>query len=189
MLSAIFGENPNTGLDDQYMIDPENHLMPTEDVIRYLEHLGKVFTISGKILLLASGEAIFSANIPANKHVHLVKLAIKTSGGPVDLTLHEDIVISAAGTPVTALNTNRISTEVSGLTINANPTLSSEGTVIDTDYIDATNKVGGVGGESIQGFILKPDSTYAVKLVNNGLQSIEAAYKMVWSEYAGFLFA
>lgn len=182
MLAAILGEDPRTGLDVQYVIDPVNKSMPVEDIEYMYTHLGKIFHLDGALALATGVPLYFLAQVPAGMHLHVISLQIKVADGPVEISLFEGTTFSDAGAAVTPINTNRTSTAVSQVEVSTGPTITAAGARIFFDTIPAGNKVGGLGGEGFSKYLLKDGTTYLFKILHTGSGTSSGSFEFEWVE-------
>lgn len=137
-------------------------------------HDGFHFFISGFTTLNADGTLIFSATTPnTTKWAHTIWFIQSTTTLTVEV--YEEATVTG-GSSVTALNSNRNSTNTSNLTILKDPTISVAGTKIaSTKFGTAgTNKVPAIGGnfERENEIILKQNTTYVWKITSNADSNI-----------------
>ena len=91
------------------------------------------------------------------------------AGQAVRAELYEDTTVSADGAAVGSVNRNRNSAKTPGLVLTSAPTITGVGTPLFAGFIP-----GGTGPQSEGGslatfaeYLLKPNSIYLVRLVNN----------------------
>lgn len=181
MIAPIFGENPLTGLDEQVLLAPSSRTIAVSSDLQLARQIGQYYHLSGKSTLASSATAYFLAVIPAGVNVEVGVLSVTASGGPMDLTLYEAPTVSAAGTPMSPVNTNR-NYSGSDIAVSSNPTVSSAGTQLTYNLLDATNKVGGVGISGFSGFCLRDSESYLFKIVNNSSQTETVGFTFEWIE-------
>lgn len=130
---------------------------------------------------LADNGSIAYALTTGSVYAHLI--AMGACGGDAELALYEAPDISA-GTPVTPLNHNRISTHVSTVTVVRDPTVNDTG-----DLLDMLLVPGGTGGNAIgstgnqrEEWILAPATVYLVRIINRAGNAQPASLKAEWYE-------
>lgn len=90
-------------------------------------------------------------------------------GGDSLITIYEDVIVSANGSPVGTYNRNRLSSNVSGTLIYEGPTLSSLGTPLEEHLaVGGSIDLFSTGSETsvFEEWIFKPSSKYLIR-VNN----------------------
>lgn len=153
-----------------------------------LIHQGKAFSIQNKFTLAAAAIGYLELIIPAGAYVHFKPVSMQSDGPKILIQLIEAPTITTGNSPLVPVNRRRVGTPaVSIVTVKNNPTAVSAGTVLDQDYIGGGT---GAGGSTVSGgvaqndneWVLKPATTYVVKVTNSGSGSADVNIKTFWYE-------
>lgn len=132
----------------------------------------------------ASSDIAFTTG--ANKYPHLRKYVANATGGPLDGFLYEVSSISG-GTGMTERNCCRPGTTdgSSGVTWVHTPTVASAGTEIEYVLLPTLtaigSNVGGVTGADIgEEWVLKPETTYLLRLTNNSGGAVDVGWHIFY---------
>lgn len=136
-------------------------------------HLSRTFSIT------SPGTVTFSIDTPPTG-VQFVAYQIVSDNAPVTATLIEGASVTAAGTPIPSFNLNRQSSGTANAVLDTATNVSG-GTVIATEFVTAAHKVSG-SAASDKIFTLKASQKYAMRFVNNGNQTTNMFFDLVWSE-------
>jgi len=103
-------------------------------------------------------------------------------GGDAEFTIYENAVVTG-GTPFTAINRYRPSTNTSASAALINPTVTSTGTALTGEFL-AGGSGGQAGGASAYSFqyVLSPLTTYLFRLTNRSGQAHMAHMMIEWYE-------
>jgi hypothetical protein len=151
-------------------------------------HDGIGFSVFSFISSLASsGTYKVHIKTPATKYLHLRPTKLSTSGDKVSYLFYEDSSDTTAGTTFVPINKNRNSDNTSGATFLLNATVTSNGTLIDYDYIGGGTGVGGsrngdAGNGSNEEILLKPNTNYTVVITNSSSAVNNILFKMFYYE-------
>lgn len=150
-------------------------------------HAGIAYTTTNKFTIAAAGSAYLEMIVPAGAYVHFKPVSMQTDGPKITIQLIEAPALTTGSTAVVPANRRRVATPtVSIVTVKSNPTAVSAGTVLDQDYIG-----GGTGnGQTVTGgnasndneWVLKPATTYVLKVTNGGASSADVNIKTFWYE-------
>lgn len=168
--------------DGNSYIASSDRPFPTIDVNHLRLHEGRAYYIY-KMYPYASGlNAGSSINIaiawPSGVTPHVTFQY--ESPGESEFYLYEDPTTSG-GTAMTIYKRNRnVLTSSSGAAV-LDPTVSSVGTEIFSEFIPAGNKGGGAASYSFE-YVLKPLTTYLLRLTNVNAQAHPANLRIEWYE-------
>lgn len=151
-------------------------------------HKGIAFTTASKFTIAAAASAYLEIIVPVGSYVHFKPTSIQTDGPKITVQLIEAPTLTTGSTVVVPVNRRRVGTPtLSLLTVKNNPTAVSAGTVLDQDYVGGGT---GAGGSTVSGgmatndneWVLKPATTYALKVTNGGSASADVNIKTFWYE-------
>lgn len=168
--------------DGNSYIASSDRPFPVVDVNHLRLHEGRAYYIYKMYPYAAGLAAGSSINIaiafPAGIFPHMVFQY--ESPGESEFYLYESPTTSS-GTAMTVYRRNRnILTESSGAAV-LNPTVSSVGTEIFSEFIPAGNKGGGSATYSFE-YVLKPLTTYLLRLTNVNSQAHPSNLRVEWYE-------
>lgn len=131
---------------------------------------GRLYVVSG-VTTLGNG-AVYEIliQVPANDTVRLLMHA----GAALDATLElfEGTTVSAAGTAITPIRTNRtVSTPALNSTWTHTPTVTGDGTLLYTKEMDAGRNVGGSEGNQSE-FTLAASTNYLIRITSNQASNV-----------------
>jgi hypothetical protein len=144
-------------------------------------HHGKHFTISHSNKTLAAGEVLTVQLTTGEKECHAVVDYGLNSIGSIELL---EAPTTSSGTALTAINNNRVSSNVTTATIVHTPTVTADGTLLELKLIEGTGggqAIGSSGGSRIE-FILKPSTKYLVRMTNDNNAASRAWVNVSWYE-------
>lgn len=155
-------------------LDPVEPAVPTIEFEHHMVHEEKAFTAYVYDADVDAGEAaakevlITTPNTSARIHV---KIQVTTTGAAL-FQLTENPTVEG-GTPVTAYNNDRNSSETTTLTIKYDPTVTGDGTIIfqDRNPADVKGKIGGVA-RTFTEWILKQNEDYLIRVVSDGADNM-----------------
>lgn len=156
-------------------------------------HAGNGYSFGEIISIAAGATANISIQVPANAYVHYQAHDISTDGGnELTVNFFEGAVLNAVpgGTAIVPVNRHRIGTPpVSVLTILKNPTITSNGGLLDPMFLPKTASAQTKGfsskSDSIE-WVLNPGTTYLLSLANTGaVTTVIANYRPFWYEEEG----
>jgi hypothetical protein len=140
---------------------------------------GLAFQMSMTFSIASTGTATFSIATPADG-VQFISYQIVADNAAVTATLIEGASITAAGTPIPSFNLNRQSSNTAAAVLDTATNVTG-GTVIATEFITSAHKVSG-SAASDKVFTLKGSQSYAMRFVNNGNQTTNVFFDLVWAE-------
>ena len=145
-------------------------------------HGGLYFTASVVNAALGASALLYiEMIIPANIEAHLKSFSFY-NGDDGHFEFVEAPTLTTGATPLTAYNRNRRSVKTSGIVLKSNPTGISGGIVLDPMYFKGTNQTPGVLIRSDIEWVLKPATTYLLRLTNDGVGAEQALLKAGWCE-------
>lgn len=148
-------------------------------------HEGKLFTVSSILSITNAGgvKNVLGVN-PVLSFPHFRNITVTADGGPFDIELFEDTVVSANGALITSYNNNRNSILTPSLTVYDGPTITSDGTLLETTLVTGTKQAGSFGTNASNEWDLKPSSNYMIRITNNtaGGGTTRFAINMFWYE-------
>ena len=134
---------------------------------------------------LAAGTTLTMLGVTGALQVHFDGFLCDISQGPFLLELYESPTVTTLGTQQSSRRRNRISTTVSQMLIYAGGTVSANGTLITDDLLlgigQGSNVVSGSAGLD-DGFVLKPNTTYMIKMTNQAASTTSYNAKFAWHE-------
>lgn len=150
-------------------------------------HANISFAVANKYTIANGTSAYLELKTPVAGYVNLKPIATQSDGPKILVQLLEAPVFTTGVTPLTPVARKRISPAVSATVIKSNPTAVSAGTGIDLDYIGGGSAAGGSGGsggdiDSNSEWILARNTTYIVKITNNGPAPADVNVKLFWYE-------
>ena len=147
-------------------------------------HDGLAFGLSSHSTLTA-GSSLIMLGVTGTRQVHFDGFLCDVSQGQFLVELYESPTVTTLGTLQDSRRRNRINTNTSQMLVYAGGTVSANGTLISDDYIinigQGNNIVGGTAGLD-DGFVLKPSTTYMIKLTNQAGTTTTYNAKFAWHE-------
>ena len=174
--------------EEQRKFDRLSHAVTVISSDHRQVHDGMVFHANNRFTNLANGatrDILFS--VPADSFPHVRAALYSIEAGPVDILAYEDTTTSADGTAVTLFNRNRNSSKTPDVTITAGPTVTDVGTLIHDRYVPSAggqgqNHVGVITPSFGEEWILKPNTKYLLRLINNSGAAIDGTIEIIWYE-------
>jgi len=147
-------------------------------------HAGKLFTVAARFSLANGATKEFLGVVPASgTFPHFRKFVIAGGNTPFDVDFFEGTVTSDDGTTITGYNNNRNSTNTHGLSLYADPTVTTDGTNLEPITAFSTAKdSGGIGSETSNEWIMKLDTKYLFRITNNSGGTENFTANMFWYE-------
>lgn len=151
-------------------------------------HEGKLFIALTQNTLATGTSRYISIVTPSNgKYIHYRNERVQTSADNVTIELFEDATVTAdTGDEITPINHNRISSNVSTVTVRDGATVTDEGTLISQTFVGGGTGTGQArsGEETSEAneIILKRDATYVVKLTNGSSSDNIIQCNPLWYE-------
>lgn len=147
-------------------------------------HDGMAFGIS-QHGTISAGVTLVMLGVTGNLQVHFDGFICDISQGNFLLELYEAPTVTTLGTLQATRRRNRSNTNVSQMLIYSGGTVSANGTLIMDDLLlnigQGSNIVS--GNASIDdGFVLKANTTYMIKLTNQASSTTSYNAKFVWHE-------
>ena len=170
--------------DGNSYIASSDRPFPTLDVNHLRLHEGRAFYAYAMYpysAMLAAGASINIAVAWATgKTPHLIYEA--NCGGDAEVYMYENAVVTG-GTSLTAFNRNRTSTTTSASALLLNPTVTSTGTLLESQFIaGGVGKKAGGGDAYANEQVLNSLTTYLFRLTNvNGTSHMAHLY-LEWYE-------
>jgi len=158
--------------------------LPMADINHVRLHEGRAFYayfLNGDANKLADNASInIAAAWAAGKYPHLV-FDVRC-GGDAEFTIFENATVTG-GTSFTAINRYRSSTNTSSSAILINPTVTTTGTAITSEFLagGSGGQAGGAAAFSFQ-YVLAPLTTYLFRLTNRSGQAHMAHVMIEWYE-------
>lgn len=140
----------------------------TQTNVEYKMHRGGVYVVnSGKQSLAASSTDYILFHTPASSPMHLTSWILIVNKD-AEMYLYEEPSASG-GTPITPLNKNRDSSNTASSTFALSPTVTTEGTLLDSVFWDTAAAINqtSLSTAGSDEWHLKPDTDYLIKIVNN----------------------
>ncbi len=145
-------------------------------------HGGNFFTAQvANAALGASALLYIEIIIPEEIELHLKQVSFY-NGDDGHFELVEAPTLTTGAAVLTAFNRWRPSIKLSNILLKSNPTAISSGVVLDEMYFKGTNQAPGTLITSDWEWVLKSDTTYLIRLTNNGTGSEQALLKANWYE-------
>ena len=168
-------------------VDAINHSLVIIESEHHRIHEGVGFIHSHKhIDILADSSLDILLTTDATTYPHLKHLLVTSTGGPFDTILYKDSITSDPGSALTTTNLNLNSTNTSGITVTEGPTITEIGTEIGFDLLPTSSlgaqTSGGALSDSITEFILKPNSKYIWRILNNDTVTLDIGVNIFWYE-------
>ena len=143
---------------------------------------GRIFSVSfdGSIEAGATSWAQMKVNANAVTVVHYDLIALTEN---ITMTVYEAPTITDGSTAVTPVNVNRRSAETATAQFYTNPTSVSGGTfLLVSGMPSSANKVGGTTAHT-EVWSLTPNTSYGIKMVNNGNSTTGIVFTMLFFEH------
>lgn len=143
-------------------------------------HEGNAFIQSGIHTIAAGADHYHLIDVGAGIYPHMRFMNASITGGPFSMQIFEGATVSSAGTPETAFNMNRNSSNLPGVAISYDPTITNAGTALPTVLIPGGRQTGGFGEFLEIEWILKPSTKYLLKMHNYSSQPEDASVLSFW---------
>ena len=151
-------------------------------------HKGLLFSTATKFDSVATGASVYVVMVtPQDIEVHFKQASISSDGEKFLTEIIEGPAVSG-GTAATAYNRNRGSTNTAQMTIKTAPSSVTGGTTIDIDLLGGGSSPGpkaiAIGTEvaGVTEWLLKENTTYVIKITNNGSSAATCVVKLIWYE-------
>jgi len=166
----LAGSAWKSGYDDLWRPTGFERPLPVMQFDHIYTHAGRIFISShlwpSTAKLADAATAEYLIQVGANSHAHTV-IQISAEGS-VELTLLEGPTFSAAGTGMTQFNSNRTSVNTSDTTITHTPTVSVDGTQLNSKLLpggSGPHSAGGSGSFDHE-WIFENDTDYLIQIKN-----------------------
>jgi hypothetical protein len=134
---------------------------------------------------LGAGLSLIMLGVTGTFQVHFDGFLCDISQGPFLLELYEAPTVITLGTQQSSRRRNRSNPNVSKMLIYAGGTVSANGLLISDDLLlgigQGSNVVNGTAGLD-DGFVLKANTTYMIKLTNQAASTTSYNAKFAWHE-------
>lgn len=148
-------------------VDPTSrHLVQMNEVHARI-HEGSFFSTGlGDAALANAGTLEILIQTPATGTIHARFGG--SVGGDIRMGLFEGTTFSAAGTTLVPSNRNRMSANVTTVTLSHTPTITLDGTVLFDGYVGGGSGGNAIGGQiaSFEEFILDQSTSYLARVTN-----------------------
>ena len=151
-------------------------------------HEGIFFESYNKFTLAAAATRLVTMKTPAAKYLHYRPTNLTTSADKITVEFFEGATVTAAtGTAAIPSNHNRNSALASGVTLLDAPTVTANGTKFAQVYIPGATGTGGTrsgasAGVSNSEWVLKPNTTYMIKVTNGSSGANDIQVNFQWYE-------
>jgi len=148
-------------------------------------HNGDAFSARVYNAALGASAALYiEIIVPATKKdIHLKEVGLYTTGSIATFTMLEAPAITDGTTPVPVLNRNRCCGRDSILTLFSDPSGISGGVVMDEYALGSGGNVSGGGDRyGLLGWMLKPETKYLLRLVNDAVGAETLYLRTFWHE-------
>jgi hypothetical protein len=142
----------------------------------------KLYSYTTSSTSLASDASSLYLVQTGENNVRLISHALKTEQGDFEYSLSRNITISSQGASQTLVNANLGNSSDPNFNLSLNPTLSTMGDIVYSDYIFASNKEAGSCGESSCYFTLNNNSLYLFNITNKFNSDSDYRFKLVLCE-------
>ena len=147
-------------------------------------HDGMAFGFTQYSTILA-GASLIMLGVTGARQVHFDGFLCDISQGPFLLELYESPTVTTLGTQQSSRRRNRSNPNVSQMLIYAGGTVSANGLLIADDLLlgigQGSNVVSGSAGLD-DGFVLKANTTYMIKMTNQAASTTSYNAKFAWHE-------
>lgn len=160
--------------------------MPTIEIDHFFTHAGATFSCSGNGVVTSLSSKYYHIKTGANV-VHLIHYDFVSTLANADVILFENPTITDDGTPMAVHNKNRISGKTPTVQSFIDPTVTGggEGTELEHDKMVGGKQSGGATfDEGGYEWVLKANSSYLLKYINNANQDDVTTHKFVFLEPA-----
>lgn len=166
-----------------FVLDKSGNI-PTVGELQNAVHNGMAygFTKHGTI---AATTTLIMLGVAGARQVHFDGFMCDISQGNFLLELWEAPTVATLGTQQVAQARNRASANTSQMLIYAGGTVSANGTLIHDDLLIAIGQGADVSGGTAgldDGFVLKANTTYMIKMINNASSTTTYNAKFAWHE-------
>lgn len=150
------------------------------DSSNFTVHMGIAYSYKSSLLLAPAATVYLLGRVGA-KVVHMTNYLIRSDNAPIAIGFFEAPTVSVVGTPQVEVSKNRVNIIPATLSIFSGSTITADGALLDQDGILGGNKDTG-SRETESEWLLKPNTDYVFKLVNNSAQAANIIAGFSWSE-------
>ena len=145
-------------------------------------HQGVGWEVSIETGNITSGSSYYVLfRTAAGYRPHLRSYEFTATDAPITIRLFESPTTSADGAAATARNRNRNQSDTNGISVFTQPTVTNDGTRLETDYLAAAgNKAGGNAGSFYEEWVLKPATDYLIKITNGSNNTVTGFFNAFW---------
>ena len=148
-------------------------------------HQGIAYIMREILTVTTTASSYIDFTTPADKTIHFRPSSFASNGDNITIEIFEDASVTG-GTTYAAKNRNRNSNNTSQVSITINPTVNTEGNIIDKFYVGGGSGISDTTSGAITGnvdeWVLKPDTTYLIKITNNGASDSNVFVNLFWYE-------
>ena len=173
-----------TAIGDSYKTDGVTNSKVVITHEHHEIHEGQTFLISGQTTLgLGATYSILLTTPDTNKHCHLVGHVRAT--GEANVALYENPTGAVAGAAITAYNKNRNSADTNTTTANVLTSVTTPGTLLETQYFGSGQNVGGEG-RATEEWVLKKNEEYILRVTSTSAGN-DISFVLAWYEHTDLL--
>ncbi len=163
-------------------IDKYNHAIVIMATEHEKIHDHKGFSCSGKHVVTAGATLDLLMINPSLNFPHLRYFSVTSTGGPCDVEVYEDTVISATGTVCVARVDHNRNDPVTPLLVISSGAAETAGTQLSISGITGEKKVSGSGDTVPREWILKQSAASMIRVTNNSGSEQTLWTEMFWYE-------
>jgi hypothetical protein len=168
------------------LVDSITPALVTIDSVHQHHHAGILYTAWFTNLTLGAGADIeLLVRTLAGQAAHMAQRS--SAEAETLVSFFEDPTSTDDGTPIAAVNRNRITANTADTLVFEGPTLTGDGTPLTPEIYNPGGSGGNAPGATSIGFgefILAPDTDYLIRLNNPGGGAIQASLVLDWYEPA-----
>lgn len=156
--------------------------IPTISGVHNMTHKGVMSNASRLVVSLSNSTSIEMLVQVGDVPAHL--RATVAAGGTSTAFIYEGTTFSGAGTPVSAVNKNRVATTAATVEVTHTPTITLDGTLLSSAVIPGGGHGHAVGGQlsDFEEWVLAPNTVYLVRLTNVSGGAVPASVNLDWYE-------
>lgn len=167
--------------------DPISRIPVVVDFAHHQIHEGEAYTCSLLVSALANNASkdirmTVGSATPTTRTPHLVAQVV--ADGAAEVYLYEGGTVTG-GTALPAYNHNRNSTNVPGMVVAENPTVSALGSAIWVGLLTGSKQSSGSSDRALDEWDLKASTTYLLRVTSTAAAGIKAVVRMNWYEDLG----
>ena len=155
------------GETDDVRIDASTNSLQTVSYAHHEMHEGNHYFVKKWLDVTGSGTVTYFMFITPNTTEDIHAKAKLFAEAEFTVEIYEGGTVSANGTPVTGVNNNRNSTNTASLTAYANPTVTTDGTLIWSSKMGSGRASTGVSPEFGYEIIAQRNQTYLFKITKD----------------------